>query len=130
MKDRTFKISDFNQLIEVGTTFGMNWFRGQSKVFGNLTPSVFRSQYWGDLIRFFEPDPEGKFYLEFMRKAPSFSEKLPEDEDYLEWLFSCNIMDYLQDCLIGQKIYYLQHTLQSSMIQKKMQRFGVFFHGN
>jgi hypothetical protein len=53
----------------------MNWFRGQSKIFGNLTFSIFRSQYWGDLIRFFEPDPERKFYLEFMRNIIQFGMK-------------------------------------------------------
>lgn len=87
MKDRTFKISKFDQLIEIGITFGMNWYRGHSKIYGDLTPAIFRKNIWNEVSLLFRPEIEQSYYSEFIRKAPSITEKLPEITNYLDWLF-------------------------------------------
>jgi type I restriction enzyme S subunit len=38
---KTYYIDKFEQIIEIGTTFGYNWYRGHSKIVNELTPSVF-----------------------------------------------------------------------------------------
>jgi hypothetical protein len=87
MKDRTFKINSFDQIIELGTKFEMNWFRGQSKLFGDLTPAIFRPYIWNEIALAFNVEIEQSYYSKFIRKVSSYSTNLPESTNYLEWLF-------------------------------------------
>lgn len=49
---KTYIIEKFENLIEIGTTLGYNWFRGHSKIVGELTPGIFRKQYMDQSIKF------------------------------------------------------------------------------
>jgi len=84
---KTYYIDKFEQIIEIGTTFGYNWYRGQSKIFGNLTPSVFRGKYSNDIYKAFRPDVEFQIASDFKRKAPSVTKSLPKQNNHIEWLF-------------------------------------------
>ena len=82
----TYEIKDFDTVIKIGTTFQQNWFRGQSKLYNELTPGVFRPMFNGGIYDAFRPNLELEFAEEFMRKSPSITSKLPETNNYLEWL--------------------------------------------
>lgn len=84
---KTYYIDKFEQIIEIGTTFGYNWYRGHSKIVNELTPSVFRGKYINDIYQAFNPDVELKLASDFKRKAPSISKSLPKQNNNIEWLF-------------------------------------------
>jgi hypothetical protein len=84
---KTYYIDKFEQIIEIGTTFGHNWYRGQSKIFGNLTPSIFRGKYTNDIYEVFRPDVEFQIASDFKRKAPAVTKSLPKQNNHIEWLF-------------------------------------------
>jgi hypothetical protein len=84
---KTYVIDKFEQIIEIGTTLGCNWYRGHSIVVGELTPCIFRKEYSNDIYLAFNPNPEFKIATDFKRKAPSIATKLPKENNHLEWLF-------------------------------------------
>jgi hypothetical protein len=82
---QTYTIKKFSDIIEIGTTFGKNWYRGHSKEFRNLIPKVFRIEY--HLNRAFNSKYESSTVEEFKRVAPSIINNLPSQRDYISWLF-------------------------------------------
>lgn len=82
-----YEIESFENIIEIGTTFGKNWFRGHSKVIGELTPGIFRSHYTDELYLGLNPSPEFRIAEDFKRKAPSITKDLPDYDNHMEWLF-------------------------------------------
>ncbi len=84
---KTYYIDRFEQIIEIGTTFGYNWYRGHSTVIGELTPCIFRKRYTDDIYLALSPNPELRIATDFKRKAPSIEKKLPKRNNNLEWLF-------------------------------------------
>lgn len=87
MEVKTIEIKQFDNLIDIGTTFGMNWFRGHSKIYNELTPGIFRKNFYNQLILAFRSQPEMHYYTEFIRQAPAYTDKFPAPSDYAEWLF-------------------------------------------
>ena len=84
---KTYIIEKFENIIEIGTTLGYNWFRGHSKIIGELTPCIFREKYTDEFYLESNPDPESRITEDFKRKAPSITNVLPSYEKHLEWLF-------------------------------------------
>ena len=84
---KTYYIDKFEQIIEIGTTFGYNWYRGHSTVVGELTPCILRKEYTSEIYLALNPNPEFRIATDFMRKAPSITKTLPKNNNYLEWLF-------------------------------------------
>lgn len=83
----TYTIKSFENLIEIGTTLGRNWFRGQSKTYNDLTPGIFRKKYNSPMHEMFKPHQEFEQMMNFKRYAPSLIKPVPEDDDFLTWLF-------------------------------------------
>ena len=91
----TVTIRGFDDLIKIGTTLGKNWYRGHSKVFGNLTPRIFRkSQTLTEIL--FNPihEIELKTIENFKRYAPSLNITLPDQDNTLGWLFIMQHHDF------------------------------------
>lgn len=42
---KTYTVTNIDHVVEIATTLPDSWFRGHSKVFGNLTPGIFRELY-------------------------------------------------------------------------------------
>ena len=87
METKTYIIKEFDNIIKIGTTFGKNWYRGHSMVYGELTPKIFRVSCTHDIHRAFKPDFELQTVESFKRYAPSILRTLPENNDNLSWLF-------------------------------------------
>ena len=84
---KTYVIESFNQIIEIGTTFIYNWFRGHPETYNNLTPSIFRNFSPTSLKHLLKHDNELTYAEEFKRYAPSIIQNLPHNTNNLEWLF-------------------------------------------
>jgi hypothetical protein len=106
----TATIKSFNDLIEIGTTLGKNWYRGHSKVFGNLTPRIFRERKTIPELMYGRPihEVELKTIGNFKRYAPSMNIQLPQEDDTLGWLFimqhhdfSTRLLDWTESILIA-----------------------------
>lgn len=108
METTTFQIKDFNTLIKIGTTFGKNWYRGHSKLYNNLNPKVFRTEYQTIIAEVFRPQFEFETVENFKRYAPSVLNSLPASNDYLSWLlimqhhgFTTRLLDWSENILVA-----------------------------
>jgi hypothetical protein len=109
----TYELTTVQQAVEIGTSLSLSWFRGHSKCYAELTPSVFRT----GLIN--QPElPEAiadragtveAFFVDgFRLKAPSVEANLPQDHDHLAWLFvmqhhrtPTRLLDWSENVLIA-----------------------------
>lgn len=79
-----YEISKIQNAVEVGIKLRLNWFRGHSKLFNNLTPKIFRKPY----IEILKPIANFEFCVieDFKFTAPAISNKIPNYDDNLNWL--------------------------------------------
>lgn len=84
---KTYEIRSFDNLIEIGTTLGKNWFRGHSRQYENLSPGIFRDDYNFEFFKTFRPEYELELMVLFKRYAHSILMDLPDQHDYITWLF-------------------------------------------
>lgn len=92
--EKKYGFRSLDEIVEFSSSQNDFWFRGHSKPYGTLIPSVYRGLYkdaydkecvsprrpLGTLLA------EYYLYNNFKRIAPSFTKKLPATGDYLEWL--------------------------------------------
>jgi hypothetical protein len=88
----TYELTTIQQAVEVGTALSLSWFRGHSRCYPELTPSVFRVGLTDQLdlpeaVTDRAGTVEAFFVDGFRLKAPSVEVKLPHDYDHLAWLF-------------------------------------------
>lgn len=79
------KLWGIEQAVELGTTLTDNWFRGHSKTYNELTPTIFRKNY--DMLRKLRPDLEFFVIENFKREAPAYISDPPAYDDHISWLF-------------------------------------------
>jgi hypothetical protein len=94
-------------VIKIGTKLDNYWFRGHTKDFGTLVPGAYRLENLGMLYSSYEH----RITEEFQRQAPALSSYIPEELNYLEWLFimqhyGCptRLLDWSQNVLVA--IYF------------------------
>lgn len=100
---KTYKLTTIDQAVKVATTLSRSWFRGHSKVYGELVPGAFRKEYAS-----LRPDIEFFMMREFKRKAFGLTSNLPSKNDTLEWLFlmqhhgtPTRLLDWSENALIA-----------------------------
>ena len=105
---QTSIIEKFDNIIELGTTLGENWFRGHSRIIQELTPGIYRKPYSSRIYKEFRPDIEFQLAEDFKRKAPSVATNLPNTENHIEWLFlmqhhgvPTRLLDWTENILIA-----------------------------
>ena len=79
----TYTLYNIQQVVELGTTLYTSWFRGHSKVIGNLVPKAYRSKFLQLSKSGYD---EFNFIEEFRRIAPSLHSNLPNLDNHLDWL--------------------------------------------
>lgn len=92
--DKKYGFRSLDEIVDYSSKQNGFWFRGHSKLYGTLVPSVYRGIFkdaydkecisprrpLGNLLA------EYYLYNNFIRVAPSFTKNLPVPGDYLKWL--------------------------------------------
>ncbi len=84
---QTSVIEKFENIITLATTLKMNWFRGQSKMYCELCPGIYRKPYSHELYQSFRKGVEFDFAENFKLRAPAIVNQTPKSDEHLEWLF-------------------------------------------
>ena len=81
---RTYKLTTIQDAVTVGTTLSRSWYRGHSRIVGELTPRVYRGDIADDVVRALRPFYELEFIDAFRNGAPTLAEApIPAAEDRL-----------------------------------------------
>lgn len=84
---RTYRLHTIQHAVEVGVTLSASWFRGHSRIIGDLIPTVFRSKYRDEVTLMARPSLELETIEEFKRHAAHLhGQPLPSVNDHLDWL--------------------------------------------
>lgn len=75
----TYTLHTVEDVVRVGATLVHSWFRGHSRMHGNLTPTVFRPPIGGGAMEFWAGE-------RFRQRARQFSSRVPAWDDHVGWL--------------------------------------------
>lgn len=112
----TIEIKSFENLLTVGTKLGLNWFRGQSKDFGGLTPSIQRKEIMEGVFHQFNPNYENDLFIEFQQYAHTLITNLPNESDNITWLLwmqhygvATRLLDWSENILVSAFFATIDH---------------------
>jgi len=102
---KTYILSKISQVVEIATKLEKSWFRGHPKVYGELTPKIFRKKY--DNVPPHH-DIEFRMIEDFKKRAPALSNNIPNPDNHISWLFlmqhygtPTRLLDWTESALIA-----------------------------
>ncbi len=87
MTSKTCTLNTIEEAVKIATNCTRSWYRGHSRVIGELVPRLFRHKFYDPMVKNFRPALETEIIELFKRNAPMLSSKpTPDDRDRLGWL--------------------------------------------